>query len=118
MLQMAENSGVLKADPLSPRYHYFISRQTVVLRESRRFWSRARYAACATCPDLSKHESKMREYVSRLALYNFMVMNARPPACRSLVIPKEERIEYHSALTIKKPMPGDNPISRFINRQS
>ena len=52
----------------------------------------------------------------RLALYNFMVMNARPPAARSLVIPKQDRIEYHSELLIKKPLPGSNPISRWFNQ--
>jgi hypothetical protein len=46
-----------------------------------------------------------------------MVMNGRPPACRSLIIPRQERIEYHSALTIKKPFPGNNLVSRFINQQ-
>jgi len=44
VLQQAEHAGVLKTDPKSPRFFYFISRQTVVLREARRFWSRVRCA--------------------------------------------------------------------------
>lgn len=93
VLQQAEHAGVLKTDPKSPSFFYFISRQTVVLREARRFWSRV-----------------------RLGLYNFMVMIARPPACVSMVIPHNRRIEYHSELVLSKPLPGDNPISRFINQ--
>lgn len=53
----------------------------------------------------------------RLSIYNFMVMNARPPACQSLIIPKQGLIEYHSSLLISKPLPGDNLVSRFVNRK-
>lgn len=45
-----------------------------------------------------------------------MVMSARPPACVSMVIPHNRRIEYHAELVLSKPLPGDNPISRFINQ--
>jgi hypothetical protein len=47
-----------------------------------------------------------------------MVMSARPPACVSMVIPHNQRIEYHSELPVKKPLPGDNVLSRFINHHS
>lgn len=43
MLQQAEAQGLLKPDPQSPHYHYFIARQSLQLRESRRVWSRIRY---------------------------------------------------------------------------
>lgn len=94
MLQQAEAQGLLKPDPQSPHYHYFIARQSLQLRESRRVWSRI-----------------------RLSIYNFMVMNARPPACQSLIIPKQGLIEYHSSLLISKPLPGDNLVCRFVNRK-